>query len=154
MGQLPPLKRQIPEPRQNRIGHEKPCPHQIGLTLNRVRECFDLPDQFTQISRLFHLFKEPIHAVREHNRFCRLYQRQIAILFGETVAVYLDELADDLPLDKACGFHVFQFRSELPGFDQRPDALRRVCPRNDTGCIGISRATSARKVNPIFRIPR
>ena len=106
-----------------------------------------------QSVRLFHLFKKPIHAVREHNRFCRLYQGQIAMLFGETVAIYLNELAGDLPPDKTCGFHVFQLCSELPGFDQLTDARCRVCPRDDAGCVGIPRAAPAREANPIFRIP-
>ena len=154
LGHFPLLQCQIPKPWQNRIGHEKPCPYQFRLTHNRVRECLNLPDQFMQFVRLFHLFKESIHAVREHNRFCRLYQRQIVMLFGKTVTVYLNELAGNLPLDKSCGFHVFQLCSELSGFDQRPDALRRVCPRNDAGCVGIPRAAPAREANPIFRIPR
>ena len=67
------FNRQISEPGQNRIRHEKTHPHQIRLMFDHIRKHFYLPNQLMQSIRLFHLFKEPIHAVREHNRFCCLY---------------------------------------------------------------------------------
>ena len=140
-GQLLPRQCQIPETGENVLRLKKTKAHQIGLHRDRIRKDLHLPDQPVQEFRLLHLLGKMIDAIRENQRrIC--HQGEIPVFSCGAVAVHIDQSLGGFSANGSGGFHVFELCAELPGFNQRTDALCGIRPRYDLRIVGIPRTIS------------
>ena len=140
-GQLLPRQCQISETRENVFRQKKTKAHQIGLHRDCIRKDLHLPDQPVQEFGLLHFLGKMIDAIRENQRrIC--HQGEIPVFSCGAVAVHIDQPLGDLPSNGSGGFHVFELCAELPGFNQRADALCGIRPRYDLRIVGIPRTIS------------
>ena len=91
--------------------------------------------------RLLHLLGKMIDAIRENQRrIC--HQGEIPVFSCGAVAVHIDQPLSDFSANGSRGFHIFELCAELPGFNQRADALCGIRPRYDLRIVGIPRTIS------------
>ena len=139
--QLLPRQCQIPETGENVLRQKKTKAHQIGLHRDRIRKDLQLPDQPVQEFRLLHLLGKMIDAIRKNQRrIC--HQGEIPVFSCGAVAVHIDQPLGDFSANGSGSFHVFELCAELPGFNQRADALCGIRPRYDLRIVGIPRTIS------------
>ena len=140
-GQLLPRQCQIPETGENVLRQKKTKAHQIGLHRDRIRKDLHLPDQPVQKFGLLHFLGKMIDAIRENQRrIC--HQGEIPVFSCGAVAVHIDQSLGGFSANGSGGFHVFELCAELPGFNQRADALCGIRPRYDLRIVGIPRTIS------------
>ena len=112
-----------------------------GLHRDRIRKDLHLPDQPVQKFGLLHFLGKMIDAIRENQRrIC--HQGEIPVFSCGAVAVHIDQPLGDFSANGSGGFHVFELCAELPGFNQRTDALCGIRPRYDLRIVGIPRTIS------------
>ena len=91
--------------------------------------------------RLLHFLGKMIDAIRKNQRrIC--HQGEIPVFSCGTVAVHIDQPLGGFSANGSGGFHVFELCAELPGFNQRADALCGIRPRYDLRIVGIPRTIS------------
>ena len=140
-GQLLPRQCQIPETREKVFRQKKTKEHQIGLHRDRICKNLHLPDQPVQKFGLLHFLGKMIDAIRENQRrIC--HQGEIPVFSCGAVAVHIDQPLGGFSANGSGSFHIFELCAELPGFNQRTDALCGIRPRYDLRIVGIPRTIS------------